>query len=204
MDKPLANLAGFEDSGAAELSDHDADADEHLREAGVAEIAGVGGEEVAMDVRGVALSDVGSPPGVDLDDVHSGSSSSSSGSSANAAGGVALSDPEDTGHELQALYLPVIHGGYIVSDDPYTDVVNPARSHARLRTACTTHARCAKRRGRGLAQTRRHGEWEPVAFLVAWQQCARPGETPKQHRESIPTAAEVDGAFAELREAYGA
>ena len=56
--------------------------------------------------------------------------------------------------------------GYVVVDDPYTHPTKTAKSHERLKTACTTHVSCAKRRGRGLAQTRRHGKWEPVPGML--------------------------------------
>ena len=93
--------------------------------------------------------------------------------------------------------------GYVVVDDPYTHPTNPAKSHERLKSACTTHVSCAKRRGRGLAQTRRHGEWEPVAFLIEWQRLARVEDTPGEHVKMNPSAREVEDVAAELRDAHG-
>ena len=93
--------------------------------------------------------------------------------------------------------------GYVVVDDPYTHPTKTAKSHERLKSACTTHVSCAKRRGRGLAQTRRHGEWEPVAFLIEWQRLARVEDTPGEHVKMNPSAREVEDVAAELRDAHG-
>ena len=100
------------------------------------------------------------------------------------------------------LCLPLLYDGCILKDDPYTDHMDPSRSHRRLITSCTTHERCNKRRGRGLNQTRRHGEWEPVAFLIAWQRRARVDDLASTHVRDNPSVGEVDMVVAELRERF--
>ena len=54
--------------------------------------------------------------------------------------------------------------------------------------------------GTGAAQTSTYGEWEPVAYLMAWDKLGPSHDDARSHRRSAPLAAEVAAAFAELRD----
>ena len=129
---------------------------------------------------------VGSGPSNDDTD----SSSPSSGD--DSEGSDVQSDVVEPG--LPPLVLPFVFGGLVFS-------------HARafdkdcITVKCPDHAVCSKWRGRGVRQTARFGEYETIAFLMAWQRKGdAPGPDPKHSKANV-TAPEVAACFDELRAA---
>ena len=131
----------------------------------------------------------------------SGASSSSSSSTAShrsdvgggAAAGAALP------YAMPPLRLPMNHDG--VRFAAYRSF-----THESVKCACYHRhpGSCGKIRGRGGAQTVRYGEWEPIAYLLAWSRAGDRAVDKSSHiNEVTPSGAGLGAAMRELAEAYG-
>jgi hypothetical protein len=134
-------------------------------------------------------------------DSSSGGGSSSGGSSnvrgeASESSASAVADEDVVGLGMPALELPVRFDGHTY--ESHRSFTHPA---LKVKCPCAAHgASCMKVRLRGVAQTSKYGDWEPVAFLVAWLRCA--GEYPDMpsHRGRREVSDdELDQAFQDLR-----
>ena len=101
---------------------------------------------------------------------------------------------------MPSLTLPFLYYDLRFSETVSFDHLNVTVKCPLQGKAPGCHGQCSKLRGRGLKQTERHGEWEPVAFLLAWCRRADRHDTRSQHVHDPPTEEEVDRAFEELRD----
>ena len=60
-----------------------------------------------------------------------------------------------------------------------------------------------KRRAVGVTQTLEHGEWEPIAFLLAWWIDGSHCRDKRAHVRRIPTMGQVSEAYEQLRLHFG-
>ena len=130
-------------------------------------------------------------------------SSSSSSPSRPPSEGFVCSDAEEVAEDMPALVLPVLFDGVRFSSDVFEHLTDPARSHERMVVVCSTHPACRKRRGVGALQTSRHGQWEPVAFLLAWSRMGASFAETGPHVHASPSAAQVFECYTELHALLG-
>jgi hypothetical protein len=76
-----------------------------------------------------------------------------------------------------------IGGGQVFFDKEYVAPVLGARAYSNWRFVCPHHPDCQRTLGFGVANTRNHGNLEPLAFLHAWRDVP-PG--PRGHRKTHP------------------
>ena len=153
---------------------------------------------------GIMLSDIENSPASDTtsdSESNSSPSSSASGSSdclSERADGLVEGIPE-----MPPLTLPLITLGVTFRNDPFTHREHSTRSHRRIIASCLYHgSACKKKRGRGPNQVNRFGEWEPIAFGLAW---SRGGSdfSRGRHVPWEPSVDEVSRAFFDLYDAHG-
>ena len=193
----------FEDLEGAVFSDHSVDVDNFLAESDEGE-PNVPSEELAPGIPGPS-----SPGGVQ----HAVFSASEHGS---AAGDAVFSASEHDGtgegddHPIKELELPFDYLDQHFKYDGFTHRSRESRSHARIVVCplaiggeCSSgHFNCSKKRGNGIGQTARFGEWEPIAYLVAWDRAGGHVSTAALHRAIVPTEEAIEEAFLELKSVF--
>ena len=95
---------------------------------------------------------------------------------------------------LPPLFLPCVVGGF-----RFESVWNFDKPG--IKVMCPAHHACSKVRGLGERQTARHGDWESVAFGVAWARLGPEGAYPtaNAHLHCPPISQEaVDAVYAEM------
>ena len=101
--------------------------------------------------------------------------------------------------EMPPLVLPYFYDDLCFSQTISFDHVNVTVKCPLAGKGPGCHGQCGKLRGTGLKQTATHGEWEPIAFLLAWCRRADRHSVRSAHVHDPPTQEEVDRAFEELR-----
>jgi hypothetical protein len=183
---PLKSMVAFDVEGLV-FSDDDVDVgDVTVRPCAKAK-ARIGG---AVAMADVVFSDHEDEQSGDEESPDSQSSSDSSSSD----DGVV----RDLAPPLVSLPNEVVVGDYTITTDVHYSKVSRDKDYKRYIIKCRLHKNCTKKRGMGSRQTGTLGEFEPLAFLVAWASSASSFTRKAEHGKHRPSSMDVQGALASV------
>ena len=142
------------------------------------------------------------PPAPEEDS--SSSSSSSSEASDSEDGFLCSPPPEEDEEDVPPLpAFPFSYGGVRFRLEDHRHKNHPGRVDPTIVATCLSkHPKCEKRHGVGRKNTRLFGEWEPVAWLLAWSRKGHAHASKQLHMKDAPSMAEIAVACGEMRAAF--